>query len=211
VIDEVHAIAGTDRGAHLMSVRERLRRLTEHDVQRVGLSATVGNPATILAWLQGTSDRPGVVVDPPKLPSARQLLIVHRTDLSDLALDAARVAHGTKSLFFCQSRALAESVAEYMRRAGTKVYVHHSAVSQEERHLGRREFNPRFRRVHRCTSTLELGIDVGDLGKGSCRQKPRTRSVHFCSAWGEQADERVRRQTRPSSVRAAMCASGQSH
>jgi ATP-dependent Lhr-like helicase len=43
VIDEVHAIAGTDRGAHLMSVIERIRRLSRHDIQRAGLSATVGN------------------------------------------------------------------------------------------------------------------------------------------------------------------------
>ncbi|MCY2966515.1 MAG: DEAD/DEAH box helicase [Planctomycetota bacterium] len=165
VIDEVHAIAGTDRGAHLMSVLERLRKLSRYDVQRVGLSATVGNPVTILEWLKGTSERPGVVVDPPKQPAPRQLLIVHRPDLSELSLDAARVAHGTKSLFFCQSRALAESVAEYMRRAGTKVYVHHSAVSQEERQLAEREFNHGTDACIVCTSTLELGIDVGDLGK----------------------------------------------
>ena len=43
VIDEVHAVAGTDRGAHLMSVLARIRTLSRHDVQRVGLSATVGN------------------------------------------------------------------------------------------------------------------------------------------------------------------------
>jgi ATP-dependent Lhr-like helicase len=51
VIDEVHALAGSDRGAHLMSVLERIARLSRHDLQRVGLSATVGNPAAILSWL----------------------------------------------------------------------------------------------------------------------------------------------------------------
>ena len=64
VIDEVHALAGTDCGAHLMSVLERLARVSRHDVQRVGLSATVGNPAEILAWLGGTSARQGRIVDP---------------------------------------------------------------------------------------------------------------------------------------------------
>ena len=58
-IDEVHALAGTDRGAHLMSVIERLARLSKHDLQRVGLSATVGNPDAILQWLKGTSVRTG--------------------------------------------------------------------------------------------------------------------------------------------------------
>src|SRR5512138_3094054 len=57
VIDEVHAFAGTDRGAHLMSVLERLRKCTANDIQRVGLSATVGNPERILEWMQGTSRR----------------------------------------------------------------------------------------------------------------------------------------------------------
>src|SRR5690606_17875389 len=57
VIDEVHAFAGTDRGAHLMSVLERLSVLSDHDVQRIGLSATVGNPEYIAQWLKGTSQR----------------------------------------------------------------------------------------------------------------------------------------------------------
>ena len=167
VIDEVHALAGSDRGAHLMSVLERIARLSRHDLQRVGLSATVGNPAAILSWLQGSSQRPGQVVDPPKAASRRQLLVVHRPELRLLAHDAARIAQGQKSLFFCQSRAITEKVAETMRRAGTTVFVHHSAVSKEERLLAEEAF-------HRgtadgsgacivCTSTLELGIDVGDL------------------------------------------------
>jgi ATP-dependent Lhr-like helicase len=167
VIDEVHALAGSDRGAHLMSVLERIARLSRHDLQRVGLSATVGNPDAILGWLQGSSSRHSQVVDPPKPPSRRQLLVVHRPELRLLARDAARMAQGQKSLFFCQSRSITEKVAETMRRAGTTVFVHHSAVSKEERLLAEETF-------HRgaeggtgacivCTSTLELGIDVGDL------------------------------------------------
>ena len=165
VIDEVHAIAGTDRGAHLMSVIERIRRLSRHDVQRAGLSATVGNPEAILEWLRGTSEREGVVVDPPKKPSRRQLLIVHEPDQTQIAIAAAQVARGYKSLFFCQSRATTEAVAETMRRAGTKVFVHHSAVSKEERLLAEQEFNHGSDACIVCTSTLELGIDVGDLDK----------------------------------------------
>jgi ATP-dependent Lhr-like helicase len=59
IIDEIHALAGTDRGAHLLSVLERSPGYSRHDVQRVGLSATVGNPEAILGWLQGSSTRPG--------------------------------------------------------------------------------------------------------------------------------------------------------
>ena len=169
VIDEVHALAGSDRGAHLMSVLERIARHSKHDLQRVGLSATVGNPEAILDWLQGSSQREARVVDPPKLPSRRQLLVIHRPELTLLAKDAAQLAQGQKSLFFCQSRATTEKVAETMRRAGTTVFVHHSAVSKEERLLAEETFNRGTADGQGacivCTSTLELGIDVGDLDR----------------------------------------------
>jgi ATP-dependent helicase Lhr and Lhr-like helicase len=155
-------------------VLERLARLSRHDVQRIGLSATVGNPAAILSWLQGTSQRPGRVVDPPKQPGKRQLLVVHRPDLMSLSRDAARMAKAQKSLFFCQSRSTTEAVAEYMRRAGTTVFVHHSAVSREERQIAEERFHHGSDACIVCTSTLELGIDVGDLDKVLQAEAPDT-------------------------------------
>jgi len=174
IIDEIHALAGSDRGAHLLSVVERLARLSQHDVQRVGLSATVGNPAAILGWLQGTSRRPATIVDPPKQPARRQLLVVHRPELAELARDASKVAKGGKSLFFCQSRSVTETVAENMRRAGTTVFVHHSAVSLEERTLAEERFHHGSDACIVCTSTLELGIDVGDLDRVLQHEAPDT-------------------------------------
>lgn len=163
VVDEIHALAGTDRGAHLMSVIERLAGLTGGDPQRAGLSATVGNPEAILAWLGGSSRRPGVVVDPPAEPRRRQLQIVYRPDLGSLAQGAAKIARGSKSLLFCQTRATTEAVSEQMRRGGTTVLVHHSAISREERELAEAQFHTGSDACIVCTSTLELGIDVGDL------------------------------------------------
>ena len=58
VIDEIHAFVGDDRGGHLSAVLERLSRFCGRDVQRIGLSATVGNPADILAWVAGSSRWP---------------------------------------------------------------------------------------------------------------------------------------------------------
>jgi len=163
VIDEVHALAGTDRGAHLMSIIERLARLSRHDLQRVGLSATVGNPETILRWLGGTSERAGRVIAPPSEPGRRRLHIVYRPDSTALAAGAAKLAQGVKSLFFCQTRALTETFAEEMRRLGSAVMVHHSAISKEERDLAEASFQTGAEACIVCTSTLELGIDVGDL------------------------------------------------
>jgi ATP-dependent Lhr-like helicase len=174
IIDEVHALAGTDRGAHLMSVLERIARYSRHDLQRVGLSATVGNPDAILDWLQGTSQRRGIVVDPPKDPARRQLLVVHRPEMAELARDASRMAKGHKSLFFCQSRSATEAVAEHMRWNGTTVFVHHSAVSKEERELAEERFHHGSDACIVCTSTLELGIDVGDLDRVLQAEAPDT-------------------------------------
>jgi ATP-dependent helicase Lhr and Lhr-like helicase len=163
VIDEIHAIAGTDRGAHLLSVLERLTKFTRHDLQRVGLSATVGNPSDILTWLQGSSQRPGQVVEPPKVPTKRDIRIYLRETLGSIASDASGLARGKKSLFFCQSRSLSEDIAERLRQCGTDVFVHHSSVSLEERMMAEDRFQQGQDTCIVCTSTLELGIDVGDL------------------------------------------------
>ena len=165
IIDEVHALAGTDRGAHLMSVLERHRRSSRHDLQRVGLSATVGNPEQILEWLRGTSAREGVVVNPPKSPARREVSISMHESVAALAQEASRKAADAKSLFFCQSRALTEAVAERMRGRGTEVFVHHSSVSLDERRAAEERFHHGTNACIVCTSTLELGIDVGDLDR----------------------------------------------
>jgi ATP-dependent Lhr-like helicase len=115
-----------------------------------------------------------VVVDPPKPPSRRQLLVVHRPELAFIAEEAARSARGVKSLFFCQSRATTEAVASQMRRAGTTVYVHHSAVSREERVIAEEQFHHGSDACIVCTSTLELGIDVGDLDRVLQSEAPDT-------------------------------------
>lgn len=163
VVDEVHAFAGTDRGAHLMSVLERIARLTDNDILRIGLSATVGNPTEIMAWLQGTSKRDACVIDPPQAPSRKDLLITMNESTLAIARQAARTAAGKKSLFFCQSRSMTESVAEHMRGRGTDVFVHHSSVAFEERQAAEERFHHGTDACIVCTSTLELGIDVGDL------------------------------------------------
>ena len=51
VVDELHAFAGDDRGWHLLAILARLERLAGRRLQRIGLSATVGNPDELLAWL----------------------------------------------------------------------------------------------------------------------------------------------------------------
>ena len=163
IVDEIHALAGSDRGTHLISVFERLFRCTNNDVQRIGLSATVGNPQDILQWLQGTSKREGCVIDPPHIPSQKDIRIYYQETTRAIAGQASQLAQGQKSLFFCQSRSLAEKIAEQMQDRGIDVFVHHSSVSAEERSTAEERFHRGSNTSIVCTSTLELGIDVGDL------------------------------------------------
>ena len=76
VVDEVHAFAGDDRGWHLLAVLERLTRVAGRPIQRIGLSATVGNPADLLDWLQGSGkeDRSAVVASRSR-PSAASAVL----------------------------------------------------------------------------------------------------------------------------------------
>jgi len=74
-------------------------------------------------------------------------------------------ARGIKSLLFCESRWLAEKIASGIKTSGAPVYVHHSSLSREEREMSEHEFHKGHEACIVCTSTMELGIDVGDLDK----------------------------------------------
>jgi len=163
IVDEVHAFAGDDRGAHLTAVLERLTRFCNRDVQRIGLSATVGNPHVIGQWLQGSSSRPFSLVDPPKGAIRRDLFVDYTPELGDAARAIGHRARGRKSLVFVESRSKAERVAHALSGSGVEVFIHHSSVSRADRALAEAQFAGGQNTAIVCTSTMELGIDVGDL------------------------------------------------
>jgi ATP-dependent helicase Lhr and Lhr-like helicase len=163
IVDEVHAFAGSDRGAHLVCLLERLRQYTPHDFQRIGLSATVGNPDDIMNWLQGSSKNRKAVINPERRKGNRTLLVALDKDVPRLCRNIAQTAAGKKSLLFCESRALTEQIADQLKRLNIDTYVHHSAVSKEERERAEARFAEGSSACIVCTSTLELGIDIGDL------------------------------------------------
>lgn len=163
VIDEVHAFAGDDRGAHLAALLERLVQLLGRDLQRIGLSATVGNPHVIGQWMQGSSARPFRLVDPPRASAERDIVIDHCVDLGDAANAVVRLGRGKKSLVFVESRARAEKIAQSLAGGGVEVFIHHSSVSRDEREQAEQQFAYGQNTAIVCTATMELGIDVGDL------------------------------------------------
>ena len=163
IIDEVHAFANDDRGAHLSAVLERLMRFCGRDVQRIGLSATVGNPEEILGWLCGNSSRPRSVVRPPIPPSDPELRLDFVQSLENAAHVITRLYRGDKRLVFADSRRDVEQVVNYLVDHGIQAFVAHGSLAAAQR----RDAEEAFERGNDCvivaTSALELGIDVGDL------------------------------------------------
>ena len=116
IIDEVHAIAACDRGNHLISVLERIRAYCKYDFQRIGLSATVGNPEQILEWLQGSSGNLQKIIDPPKKVGKKQIEIKLISEPGQMATQITDAAHGYKSLLFCESRRLVEEISRRLKK-----------------------------------------------------------------------------------------------
>ncbi len=163
IIDEIHAFAGEDRGSHLASVLERLSRFGGSDVQRIGLSATVGNPEEILRWVQGRSTRPAIVVDPKGAKAQPDLKLDYVANLENAARVIAKLHPGKKRLVFVDSRRGAEEVANQLRQLEVETYITHASLAQSERRDAETAFAERQNCVIVSTSVLELGIDVGDL------------------------------------------------
>lgn len=173
VVDEVHAFAGDDRGWHLLAVLERLERVAGRPVQRVGLSATVGNPDELLAWLQGAASgqRAARVIAPhlrehaPKLPPPGDIQLDYVGSLANAATVIAALHGGEKRLVFCESRKQVEELGAALRAKGVTTFLSHASLSADERRRAEEAFAEARDCVIVSTSTLELGIDVGDLDR----------------------------------------------
>ncbi len=175
IIDEVHAFAGDDRGWHLLALLERLHFLTGRSIQRIGLSATAGNPADLLHWLSGSAQTPGVVINPPVLDAIKPDVQVDFVGtLGNAAIVIARLHRGEKRLVFCDSRSQVEKLAIELRALGVETHLSHSSLSLEERKRAEAAFVQGQNCVIVATSTLELGIDVGDLDRVIQLDAPHT-------------------------------------
>lgn len=166
VIDELHAFAGDDRGWHLLSVFSRIRRLAGRDLQRVGLSATVGNPVEMLAWLSSGSSRDRQVVSPePVTRQAPNVQLDYVGSLENAAKLISLLHAGEKRLVFCDSRSRVEQLAMMLREREVDTFVSHSSLGIDERRAAENAFAQKQNCVIVATSSLELGLDVGDLDR----------------------------------------------
>jgi ATP-dependent Lhr-like helicase len=167
IVDEIHAFAGDDRGWHLLAVLERIGRLAGREIQRIGLSATVGNPQELLEWLAGhcDGDRRVIQSQAPGATSEAEVQLDYVGSLQNAAIVISRLFRGEKRLVFCDSRSRVEELGSELRRLGVSVFLSHSSLSADERRTSEQAFAEAQDCVIVATSTLELGIDVGDLDR----------------------------------------------
>lgn len=202
VIDEAHAFAGDDRGWHLLAVLERVRRVAGREVQRVALSATLGNPDEMLAWLTTTSPVGArQVVNPPAdgpdgAGVRPEVALDFVGSLANAAVVISRLHRGEKRLVFVDSRARAEQLGLALREHGVATFVSHGSLGAGERRAAEQAFAEQRDCVIVATSTLELGIDVGDLDRVIQIEAPPTVAA-FLQRLGRTG-------RRPDSVRNAL-------
>ena len=167
VVDEVHSFGGDDRGWHLLAVLERISALVGRDLQRIGLSATVGEPERLLRWLVGSSTGPARVVAPESGFDlvAPEVTLDHVGSLANAGTVISKLHAGEKRLVFCDSRARVEELSVELRNLGINTFVSHSSLALDERRRAEEAFSEASNCVIVSTSTLELGIDVGDLDR----------------------------------------------
>ena len=177
VIDEVHQLAGDRRGVQLTVALERLRKVTDAEFQRIGLSATVGNPTTISSFIAGNRKIEIIQVSPPK--EAQYFVeYPHPTDEDNIVAQrlltapeaAARlnriwelVEGHDSSLIFVNSRTNAEMIGSRFQQLKHDVGVHHGSLPKDERVRVEDAFKSGRIKAIVCTSTLELGIDIGNV------------------------------------------------
>src|SRR5216117_3399954 len=177
VIDEIHELAGDRRGVQLTVGLERLREICVNGFQRVGLSATVGNPEEIALFLGG--DQPVKTVQIPlnkltkykvEYPApgeedrdlARRLYTTPEAAARLTLVDDLVEAHDS-TLIFVNSRVNAELLGSKFNMMDRKIMVHHGSLPREERVRAEEAFKGGEIKRLVCTSTLELGIDIGSV------------------------------------------------
>ena len=161
IVDELHAFAADDRGWHMRAILHRLQRYVIAPMQRLGLSATVRNPEQLLNWFAPNGIKQ--VVGTAAVSTDADVTIDYVGSLANAGVVISRLHRGAKRLVFCDSRSSAEQLTSFLRGENVRTFLSHASLSHSERKLAETAFAEEKDCVIVATSTLELGIDVGDL------------------------------------------------
>ncbi len=166
VVDEIHELASDERGAQLAIGLERLRDLVGHEFQRIGLSATVGSPEEVAAFVRIPKGL-RIRVEMPA-PSKGDTEISERLRVQVGQATALRrcyelIKEHASTLFFVNTRDTAEFLSSRLAAwyQDPTIGVHHGSLSKDVRVQMEDDFKAGTLRALVCTSSLELGIDVG--------------------------------------------------
>jgi len=186
VVDEVHELAGSKRGAQLTVGLERLRALAG-PFQRIGLSATVGDPGEVGRFLTGDRGCEILTVDagskveftvtwPEVIEADEQLgrkLMTEPEVASHVRAIRDVVAAHESTLIFVNTRQTAEALGSRFRALDVSVGVHHGSLSKDARIEVEEGFAAGDIDALLCTSSMELGIDIGQIDHVVQYQSPR--------------------------------------
>ena len=208
VVDEIHELATTERGAQMAVALERLA-LIAGEFQRIGLSATVGNVGEVARFLSGVKRKVTVCkhdthrdfeieVECPEPCKDSALLDKLQCEPYILAvMQRARehIESGTSTLFFVNTRETAEWMAAryHLWDPDLSIDVHHGSLSKENRMRMEDMFKRGEIRSLICTSSLELGIDVGSTDLVIQYNSPRqiSRMIQRAGRAGHRVGERI--------------------
>ena len=131
IIDELHAFVETDRGVQIKVLLDRMDGITGRKVQRIGLSATTGNPEEVLAWLSdGRGSGAGCR---PRTAKREAVQFLNRARGTETDRCARGDCSGEKSLVFVNSRSVAEHLAQALKGRVRNLHIHHSSLSPSTR------------------------------------------------------------------------------
>src|SRR5829696_4316407 len=167
VIDEVHELVPNERGSHLSLSIERLQALSTHKVTRIGLSATLGNLKEAGSFVAGSERKCAILQDKSMRQYDLDVKYIKGTinDVSKYIIDYIQSNKITGSvLLFTNTRDEAEYFGTILKnQKEINIDVHHGSLSREVREDTESKLRSGVAGIVVCTSSLELGLDIGSV------------------------------------------------
>jgi ATP-dependent Lhr-like helicase len=161
IIDEIHYFVESDRGTQLNSLINRISKYNTKQFIKIGLSATIGNPELVSKWLNHQKPAEIVNFQSKKKPYFNVIC----GDKPHIKERLSKYVNKNKILIFTQSRKNAETYTTFFQETYKydKVYIHHSSIDKKSRENVEEKFKNETDAFMISTSTLELGIDIGNI------------------------------------------------